>query len=119
MIKTKSIYQERSEGDGLRVLVTRYWPRGIRKEAVDMWLRDLGPDSELIRKWKSEEIPWEEFRKSYRAEFKTERKKELLKELREAIEKFEGGEATLLCTCQEEDRCHRSLLKRLLEGKRI
>ena len=31
MIKTKSIYDPKEENDGIRILITRYWPRGIKK----------------------------------------------------------------------------------------
>jgi uncharacterized protein YeaO (DUF488 family) len=45
MIRHASIYEakERSDGDGLRVLVMRQWPRAVRKEQIDVWLRDAGP----------------------------------------------------------------------------
>ncbi len=63
MIKTKSIYEQASVNDGLRVLVMRYWPRGIRKEACGLWLKALGPSAGLIREWKDEAIDWAQFRK--------------------------------------------------------
>lgn len=43
---------EPADGDGFRVLVDRLWPRGVSKEdaALDEWLKDVGPSTEL-RKW--------------------------------------------------------------------
>ena len=35
MIRTKSIYDPKEESDGIRILITRYWPRGIKKEHFD------------------------------------------------------------------------------------
>lgn len=116
MIKTKSIYDEISEEDGIRVLVTRYWPRGIKKEQKDYWFRDLGPEAGLIKKWKAEEIPWEEFRKSYLDEFRSKEKTAHLEELKGII-KSTKGVITLLCTCREEEHCHRNILKEMLLKK--
>ncbi|MDO8426868.1 MAG: DUF488 family protein [Deltaproteobacteria bacterium] len=53
LVKTKSIYDPPTKDDGLRVLVTRYWPRGVKKEEQDFWLRGMGPIPELIKAWKS------------------------------------------------------------------
>ena len=52
MIRTKRIYEPGEIQDGNRVLVMRLWPRGIRKETVDLWLRDLGADPANIKKMK-------------------------------------------------------------------
>lgn len=51
-IKVKRVYDASTKQDGLRVLVDRVWPRGLTKQAaaVDLWLRDLAPSTEL-RKW--------------------------------------------------------------------
>lgn len=92
MIKTKSIYSPRSEDDGVRVLVTRYWPRGVRKDAIDRWFRDLGPTPELIKLWKSGGITWEGFRKEYLDEYESPDKSALLEELKDFIKcAVEGG----------------------------
>ncbi|MCC7337460.1 MAG: DUF488 family protein [Pirellulaceae bacterium] len=50
-----------------RVLVDRLWPRGVKKEDldIDVWLKELSPSSEL-RKWFDHDPErWEEFRKRY------------------------------------------------------
>lgn len=70
MIRLKRVYDEPTKQDGLRVLVERLWPRGVSKEkaAVDLWLKELAPSTEL-RKWFSHDLAkWGEFRKRYRAE---------------------------------------------------
>ena len=48
-IATKRIYDPAAADDGHRVLIMRLWPRGIRKERVDVWLKELGPVPELLR----------------------------------------------------------------------
>jgi DNA-3-methyladenine glycosylase len=51
-ISIKRIYDDPSESDGYRILVDRLWPRGVSKEraALDMWLKDVAPSSDL-RTW--------------------------------------------------------------------
>jgi uncharacterized protein YeaO (DUF488 family) len=122
MIRTKSIYDPADEEDGLRVLVTRYWPRGVRKERSHLWLRDLGPSPALIRAWKAEEITWHEFSRAYLEEFSGVEKQEALDEadtiIKEGISGSEGREAvTLLCTCRDGTRCHRAILKEIIEAR--
>ena len=40
MIRTKSIYDPKEENDGIRILITRYWPRGIKKEYFDNGIKN-------------------------------------------------------------------------------
>jgi uncharacterized protein YeaO (DUF488 family) len=68
----KRIYDKPARSDGLRVLVDRIWPRGVKKRdaALDEWLRDLAP-SPALRKWFGHDPKrWPEFRKRYRAELR-------------------------------------------------
>ena len=49
MIRVKRILDQRETSDGVRVLVTRYWPRGVRKEHFDCWMRELAPSAETAQ----------------------------------------------------------------------
>jgi uncharacterized protein YeaO (DUF488 family) len=51
MIKTKRTYDKPQAGDGLRILVDRIWPRGVKKTEfkMDLWQKDISPSS-LLRK---------------------------------------------------------------------
>ncbi|WP_338750676.1 DUF488 domain-containing protein [Janibacter alittae] len=51
-VHVRSVRDEPASGDGHRVLVDRVWPRGVSKEdaALDDWLKDVGPSTEL-RQW--------------------------------------------------------------------
>lgn len=72
-VRIKRIYEKASRSDGLRVLVDRLWPRGVRKEDAEIkeWLKDLAP-STALRKWFSHEPGrWDEFRRRYRTELKS------------------------------------------------
>ena len=82
MIRIKRIYEEPSADDGVRILVDRLWPRGVRKaEAqVDCWLKDIGA-STALRKWFGHDpARWDEFRARYFEEL--DQKPAVVKELR-------------------------------------
>jgi uncharacterized protein YeaO (DUF488 family) len=51
-VRVRRIYEAPAAEDGIRVLVDRVWPRGVRKEAaaIDEWAKDVAPSTEL-RKW--------------------------------------------------------------------
>jgi uncharacterized protein YeaO (DUF488 family) len=71
-IKIKRAYEERTRGDGLRILVERLWPRGLLKEEaqIDVWLKEIAPSTEL-RKWYAHDVErWPEFKKRYQAELR-------------------------------------------------
>ena len=56
MIRTKSIYDPKEESDGIRILITRYWPRGIKKEHFDKWYKELSPSRGLLKKYKDKKL---------------------------------------------------------------
>lgn len=71
-VKAKRIYEPFSKADGLRVLVDRLWPRGMKKgdAHIDLWLKEVAPSTEL-RKWFNHEAEkWQQFIEKYRAELK-------------------------------------------------
>lgn len=67
-VQIKRVYDPKESSDGLRVLVDRLWPRGISKDKVDVWLKDVAP-SDTLRDWYNH-IPmrWVSFRAKYRKE---------------------------------------------------
>jgi uncharacterized protein YeaO (DUF488 family) len=67
MIKVKRAYEAESEEDGARILVERLWPRGIKKEdlAVEDWLKDLAPSTELRKWFNHDPAKWVEFCERY------------------------------------------------------
>lgn len=69
-IRLKRVYEGPEKSDGVRVLVDRLWPRGVRKEeaGLDLWLKDIAPSSGL-RKWFGHDpAKWDEFVERYRRE---------------------------------------------------
>jgi uncharacterized protein YeaO (DUF488 family) len=69
-IQIKRAYEPASRNDGQRFLVERLWPRGIRKEDLELddWLKDVAPSTELRRWFGHQPERWAEFQRRYRAE---------------------------------------------------
>lgn len=117
-IETKRWDDPREPDDGLRVLICRYRPRGVEKEAEtwDVWYPDLGPSKALhgaVYTETSSKIPWPHYRKQYLDEQRKNRER-----IRSLAQKVRDGQTiTLLCSsaCVRESRCHRSILKELIE----
>ena len=64
-IETKRIYDPPAQEDGFRLLVMRRWPRGVGKNAVDAWEKELGPSVPLLTGFRSGNVDWDEYRKRY------------------------------------------------------
>jgi len=111
VIRTKRIYDPPSPEDGYRLLVMRMWPRGVVKAAVDAWEKDLGPSRDLLTSFRAGQLGWEELATRYREEMSG--RGGLLASYRDLARR---QTITLLCSCHDEARCHRTLLKEILEG---
>lgn len=112
MFKIKRIYEAAKPSDGCRILVDRLWPRGISKDraGISLWLKEIGPSTEL-RKWFGHDPKgWPEFRKRYRQELRgapdvATRIKELEKE---------HGVVTLVFSARDEERNQAVVLRDFL-----
>jgi uncharacterized protein YeaO (DUF488 family) len=119
-IKTRRWNDPAERGDGCRVLICRYRPRGVRKDAEtwDEWLPQLGPSRELHAAFYGKHGPpigWGEYRRRYLAEMRAQGEA-----IAALAARVAGGETiTLLCSsaCTDPERCHRTLLKGLVERK--
>jgi uncharacterized protein YeaO (DUF488 family) len=111
MLLAKRVYDKPQGDDGTRVLVMRLWPRGIKKSAVDLWLKDLGAEIANLRAFKAGRIGWPEMRRRYLAGLRREPAASALKRLRAMARR---GRVTVLCSCADPKRCHRSLLRAAL-----
>lgn len=109
----------RGGDEGLRVGTVRRPPRGVRKEELsardiyDVWFPNLAPSAELLKEfWPlQDETSWQKFRRRFLAEMKApgpKRDLDLLSALSHQTQ-FAVG-----CYCEDESRCHRSLLRELL-----
>ena len=111
-VQTKRVYDPPTPADGERVLVMRFWPRGIRKDHIDRWERDLRAPPELIREWKRGALSWAQFAARYRKAMQDQGDK-----IADLAELAKTRTLTLLCGCRDEEHCHRSLLRTMIEKK--
>jgi uncharacterized protein YeaO (DUF488 family) len=118
-IKTARWDDPASPSDGHRLLITRYRPRGVAKSAETWhaWDKDLAPSVELhaavYGKAGRTPLSWDVYRVRYLKEMRDRKDK-----IAALAARVRAGETiTLLCSsqCVREDRCHRSLLKMLIE----
>lgn len=115
MLKIKRVYEAAQASDGVRFLVERLWPRGIKKEKLKMkaWLKDVAP-SPALRSWFAHDpAKWEEFQKRYRNEL--EANPDAWQPLLEAAR---DGNVTLLYSARDPEHNSALLLKSFLEEQR-
>lgn len=117
MIRTRRWDEPALPGDGLRLLVTRYRPRGLPKaqETWELWWKDLSPSVALHAAAYGKGQPaisFSEYARRYLAEMESQGR--LIESLGRQVK--EGGTVTLLCSsaCTDPLRCHRTLLARLV-----
>ncbi len=110
----------RVPGEGLRIGTVRRPPRGVpktefaRQNWYDVWYPNLAPSVETMKlgQQADDEVKWNAFAKRYRSEMKTpdaSRTIQLLARL------SQNANFSMGCYCQDENRCHRSLLRELLK----
>lgn len=110
--KTKSIYEPSEPGDGLRVLITRYYPRGVKKDRFDRRVVALSPSRELLSSYRTGERDWAEFSEAFLAELRVN--PESLEALRSLHELSKDQDVTLLCYERAGLPCHRYIVRDLV-----
>ena len=114
-IRLKRAYEKSEPADGLRILVDRLWPRGLTKEkaAIDLWLKEVAPSTEL-RKWFGHDPKkWRSFRNRYRTELKEQGAAlQLIKS------KAKEGVVTLVYGARDQEHNEAVVLKELLTARR-
>jgi uncharacterized protein YeaO (DUF488 family) len=118
-IRIVQLGTKRAEGEGLRIGTVRRPPRGVPKaefgtrDYYDVWLPNLSPSASLVAQAKgaTSQAEWDKFARSFRAEMTdsdTSKVLDLLAALSHTTD-FSVG-----CYCEDESRCHRSILRQLL-----
>jgi uncharacterized protein YeaO (DUF488 family) len=113
-IRMKRAYDAAAPSDGRRILVERLWPRGLSKEkaAVDVWLKDVAPSTELRRWFGHDPERWDEFRRRYREELL--RRPEDVARLRREIE---AGPVTFVYGSRDTVHNAATVLKEFVEDE--
>lgn len=113
-IKTKRAYDTPAKNDGRRILVDGIWPRGIKKEDLDLdeWMKEIAPSKDLRQWFGHDPEKWEVFKNKYFDELKD--KEDLVEKLTDY-----AGEKTLSLVFAAKDTEHNNAvaLKEFLEQK--
>ena len=119
MIRVVRLGTSRAPSEGLRIGTVRRPPRGVPKADFakqnwyDVWLPDLAPSEALVKLGQraQDEKDWNHFARQYRKEMASPGKARVL-DLLSALSHH--ASFSVGCYCEDEARCHRSVLRRLL-----
>jgi uncharacterized protein YeaO (DUF488 family) len=115
----------RAPGEGLRIGTVRRPPRGVRKEDFaaldyyDVWFPNLSPSDELVKEAQTaqaahDEKAWAAFTRKFKAEMK---EAAASKDLDLLAALSHHTDLAIGCYCEDEQHCHRSVLRELLEQR--
>ena len=114
MIHIKRIYDPPAEKDGLRILVDRLWPRGLKKNVarIDEWVKEIAPSIPLRKWFNHEPEKWQAFQLRYEDELKEN------KAVADFLEQVKINKTvTLLYAAHDEEHNHALILQRFLKRK--
>lgn len=109
-VPIKRVYEAPLASDGMRILVDRLWPRGVSKQraAIDLWMKDIAPTTEL-RQWFAHRAEhWTEFSQRYRQALLANPALDILQQL--ATER----QVTLIYAAKNPDMNHALIIQHLL-----
>jgi uncharacterized protein YeaO (DUF488 family) len=114
MIQLKRVYDPPDSGDGVRFLVERLWPRGVKKSslAIDTWSKDAAPSVNLRKWFHHDSARWNEFRRRYFAELKENQASWL-----PLLEAARHGTVTLIYSSHDSERNNAVALKEFLDRR--
>ncbi len=107
-ILIQRIYEPINGEEGFRLLVDRLWPRGIKREALnlDLWLPKIAPSNQLRKSWHKQELTFEEFTEAYQQELA-----ELEEDLLPLMIAARKGQLTLLSSVKNIEVSHVPILR--------
>jgi len=121
-IRVVRLGSPRAKGEGLRIGTVRRPPRGVPRSEFashnwyDVWFPNLAPSAATMKLGQAAATPaqWAAFTRKYRAEMAVPGNARTI-ELLAALSR--DGNFSVGCYCEEETRCHRSVLRELLAEK--
>jgi uncharacterized protein YeaO (DUF488 family) len=113
-VQIKRAYEPASAEDGKRILVDRLWPRGVAKAnaALDDWMKEIAPSTQLREWFGHDPARWEEFRARYAKELETH--EDLVARLRKLAQ---HERVTLVYSAHDEAHNDAVVLREVLLGK--
>lgn len=114
-IQIRRVYEPAAAADGLRVLCTKRWPRGVKKSAVDAWKPELGTPAELLEPWLAGRLGPEEFHAAMRVVLSSAEATRTLAELAALVR--DGQTVTLLTSVKEMSKTHLTVVREVLQER--
>ena len=121
-IRIKRLGSDRDVAEGLRIGTVRRPPRGVRKEEYaskniyDVWFPNLSPSEALLKEYFpiEDDKTWRTFKRRFLAEMK---QSAAAKDIELLAALSHQSNFSVGCYCEDESRCHRSILRELFEQK--
>jgi uncharacterized protein YeaO (DUF488 family) len=121
-IRIKRLGSDRDVAEGLRIGTVRRPPRGVRKEEYssrniyDVWFPNLSPSEALLKEYFpiEDDKTWRTFKRRFLAEMK---QSSAAKDIELLAALSHQSNFSVGCYCEDESRCHRSILRELFEQK--
>ena len=114
-IRVRRVYEDPEQDDGVRLLVDRLWPRGVRKDELlhDAWLKEIAPSTELRTWYGHRPERFEEFATRYREELRSDARADALASLRAQAR---AGTVTLLTATRDVERSAAAVVADVVRG---
>ncbi len=115
MIKLKRIYEPAAPSDGIRILVERLWPRGVKKLSarLDQWAKEAAPSGTLRRWFHHDPARWGVFKRQYFRELD-----EHEQGWKPLLTASSGGQVTLVYSSHDLEHNNAVALKEYLNRRR-
>lgn len=117
-IETKRAYDTPSEEDGFRILVDKFWPRGVKKEACpyDLWAKEIAPTDELRKRFhQDQDKMYQSFSQAYQKELE---ESAAFDAVVEQLQELKPKKVTLLYGSKNREHNHARVLQQML-AKRL
>lgn len=119
VVRVVRLGSERMAGEGTRIGTVRRPPRGVPRSEFasrnwyDVWYPELAPSAETVKQGQQAQTAaqWQAFLRRYRAEMAAPERSRTL-DLLAALSHH--ADFSVGCYCEDESRCHRSVLRALL-----
>jgi len=98
----------------MRLLITRYYPRGIKKGHFDDWVRVLSPSPALLLSYKDGKIDWETFKQKFLDELSNNI--DSIEVINILHDEMRTDAITLLCFEKSGKHCHRHFVRDIIEN---
>lgn len=115
MIHLKRVYESPSDKDETRILVEKFWPRGISKENAtwNHWIKEIAPSTQLRKWFNHDPNKWEKFCEKYLLELKSNPAVSKLKEF------LHSGDVTFVYSARDNEHNNALALKNFLDKNLI